>query len=165
MIPTYFDSPARLYALEISAQEWLGTPFFANSEAFGRDGGVDCVRLLHAIYSELGVIPRIEIPPQVMDAGQHSGHSLLLEAFETWPVLRERFARVPDCSAANILPGDALCFVAGRVPHHGGLMLGAGLVLHALKPEGVHRMQLTAVIRGRRILGELAAIYRPLPLP
>lgn len=163
MIPTWFDTSPKFFALERAAERWMGTPFFANSEACGRDGGVDCVRLLHAIYSELGVMPRIEIPPQVMDAGQHSAHSLLLEAFETWPVLRERFARVPDCSAANILPGDALCFVAGRVPHHGGLMLGAGEVLHVLKPEGVHRMQLAAVIRGRRILGELAAVYRPLP--
>ncbi len=190
MIPTFFDSPYRLALLEREARSWQGTPFFANSEARGRDGGVDCVRLLHAIYRAAGVIPAIEIPPQVMDHGQHSRRGLLEEAFETWPYLCTRFVRLPDCSPASraaeprqadrvscspcspantkflleqILPGDALCFVAGFIPHHAGLALGGGMVAHVLKPEGVHFLQLAAVIRGRRILGELAAVYRPRP--
>lgn len=173
IIPTWFDTVERRSLLMSAARLWQDTPFFDNSCAPGPDGGVDCVNLQNAIYSTCAVIPRQTIPPQVMDAGQHSERSLLIEAFETWPDLRARFACVWCCerSPANIaaedfafiLPGDSLCFRAGRVAHHGGLMLIAGEFIHAIRPTGVHRTQLAAAIRGRRILGELAAVYRPLP--
>lgn len=162
--PSWFDTPAKLAALDALARELEGTPFFANSEAPGRDGGMDCVHLLNYIFRTLGVIGPLEIPVQVMDHGQHSGHSLLLEAFETWPELRRAFARVPDCSTANILPGDVLCFIAGKVPHHGAVMISPTEFLHTVKPAGAHRFQLGAAFRGQRILGHLAAIYRPLPV-
>ncbi len=161
-IPTWFSTVERRSLLLQIAAAWEGTPFFANSEAPGRDGGVDCVRLLHAVYSAAGVIPRIDIPRQVMDHGQHSDRSLLIEAFETWPALKDRFARMPHCGY-EILSGDALCFRAGKVPHHAGVMLVDDDVLHVLAPSGVHRTRLAAVIRGHSLVGRLEAVFRPLP--
>lgn len=157
--PTWFDTPAKIAALRAVASEWVGTPFFANSEACGRDGGVDCIHLLHAIYTRLGVLPRLVIPPQVMDWGDHADRSRLVEALETWAELTHRFVCLPVNTAP--LPGDLLVFNGGRVPHHGGLMLDVGEFLHALKPEGVYAMQLGAAVRGWRVLGHLAGIYRP----
>lgn len=162
-LPTWFDSPERRQLLLQTASAWKGTPFFANSEAIGRDGGVDCAHLQLAIFAACGVIEHFKIPRQVMDHGQHSKTSLLIEAFEQWPQLRLRFRRLPDCSPANILPGDSLCFLAGHVPHHGAIMVTRTDVLHVLGPCGVHFMQLAAVIRGESILGRLEAVFRPLP--
>lgn len=160
---TWFNNAERCSLLLQAAKLWERTPFFPNSCAPGPDGGVDCVHLANAVFSLCACIPRQAIPPQFMDAGQHTDRSPLLEAFETWPDLVARFRRLPDCSPANILPGDALCFRAGRVPHHCGVMLPGADVLHVRAPEGVQRTPLRAVIRGRRILGLLEAVFRPLP--
>ncbi len=176
MIPTWFNSDARLSALRACAKQCEGTPFFANSEAPGKDGGFDCIRGLHYILRTVGVIPRLELPLHTMDHGQHSEHSLLIEAFETWPVLQARFACVwrqtafdlppasrPAAPASDILGGDILCFLAGKVPHHGGMALNKTDFIHTLKPAGMHVTQLGVVFRGWKILGGLAAVYRPLP--
>lgn len=175
MIPTYYDSPERIAALQVAAAALAGTPFFPNSEAPGPRGGIDCVHLLHWLYRESGAVDQVEIPRQTMDWGQHAERSLLIEAFDTWPHLRERFTcvwrRAPETfgdaafspPVEAILPGDALCFLAGKVPHHGGAALPGGDVIHTLKSPGAHIMQLKAVVRGWRVLGFLAAIYRPLP--
>ena len=161
--PTWFDRPAKIAALRALAESLVGTPFFPNSEAPGRDGGMDCVHLINYIDRTLGLFGQIEIPPQIMDHAQHSERSALIEAFETWPALKARFARVTDCSPENILPGDHLCFLFGKAPHHGGLMLDRGEFLQTLRPEGAHLMLLRAAVRGWKILGQLAAVYRPLP--
>lgn len=170
MIPSYYATPARLLALRSAAGALERTPFFANSEAPGRDGGMDCVRLLHWLYRTTGAIGRIEIPRQRMDHGQHSAHSLLIEAFDTWPELTTRFACVwrqtnpEDCAPlAQCLPGDALCFLAGKAPHHGGVLLEGAEMVHVLAGPGVHMLSLRAVVRGQNALGRLAAVFRPLP--
>ncbi len=160
-VPTWFNTPERRTLLLQVAKLWEGTPFFPNAQACGRDGGVDCVRLANAVYTTCAVIPHQHIEPQVMT--NLSGRSVLIEAFETWPDLKARFVRLPECDAAAALPGDALCFREGAVPHHCGIMLNCGDVLHVHAPAGVRRTQLRAVVRGRRILGMLEAIYRPTP--
>jgi cell wall-associated NlpC family hydrolase len=173
MIPTFFASPARLRQLRAAADALVGTPFAANSEAPGADGGIDCVRLLNWLYRTCGALGPLEIPRQHMDHGQHSGHSLLIAAFDTWPALTSRFTRVwracdpsalQSFSPSVLLPGDALCFRAGLVPHHGGVLLEHGELIHVLRGPGAHVAQLDAVVRRRRLLGYLAAVYRPLPL-
>jgi cell wall-associated NlpC family hydrolase len=163
MTPTWFNSPERIQKLTTLCAELEGTPFFANSEAPGRDGGMDCVHALNYVFRTLGVIGPLAIPEQTMDHGAHAEHSRLIEAFETWPELRARFVALPDCSPANLLPGDVLCFTAGKVPHHGGLMGEHGHFWHTLEGHGWHRMQLGAAVRGWKILGALARAYRPLP--
>ena len=175
MPPSYFDTPEKLSILRRMVASLIGTPFFANSEAPGKDGGMDCVHTLNWLYRSCGVLGLIQIPRQAMDAGAHTDRSLLIEAFETWPAVRSRFACVWKRDAAEtqnpkpetpnfLLPGDALCFIAGKVPHHGGVLLEGGDFLHTLRADGVHTMRLDAVVRGLRILGQLAAVYRPLPL-
>jgi hypothetical protein len=171
-IPTWFDTPEKVAALRALCASLEGTPFFPNSEAPGRDGGMDCVHGLHYVAHTLGVIQRIDIPPQDMDWGQNSKHSKLIEAFDTWPELRTRFARVwlaeegdeitlPPC---ELLPGDHICFRAGHVPHHGGIMDTADWFWHTPGGEaGWRRMQLSAALRGRKVLGYIGAVYRPLP--
>lgn len=167
MTPTFYDSPPHLAAFSAACARARGTPFRPNSEAPGPDGGFDCVHLLNWVHRTCGAIGRVEIPRQTMDHGHHSDRSLLLEAFDTWPGLRERFTRLPaaDCSPENFLPGDVLCFTQGRVPHHGALWIGCGCVLHALRPAGVYEHHLAALVRGQRLFGHLAAAYRPLPWP
>lgn len=175
MTPTYYASPEKLARLRAAAAAVQGTPFFANSEAPGADGGMDCVHLLNWVHRTCGAIGPVEIPRQRMDHGQHSDRSLLIEAFDTWPHLRERFAgvyrredaasEISTAELSELLPGDTLCFLEGRVPHHGAVLLEHGEILHTLRSDGVHTMQLGAVVRGWRILGRLVAAYRPLPWP
>lgn len=162
-LPSWFDPPERLAALEAEARRWEGTPFFPNSEACGRDGGADCVHLVHGVLCAVGAIPRLTLPIVAMDAGQHAARSLLIDFLETDPVCRERFARLPDCSPANILPGDVLCFTAGRVPHHAGLMRTGREFLHTLKDVGAHRMHLRSAVLGWHIFGQIAAVFRVRP--
>jgi len=181
MPPTFFDTPEKLAMLRTAARLVLHTPFCANSEAPGSDGGLDCVHTLNWVYRFCGAIGHLVIPRQAMDAGQHTDRSALIEAFETWPALHSRFALVwrspafrvpssesdsalPPFSPSVLLPGDALCFLAGKVPHHGGIVLEDGEFLHALRDHGVHTMRLDASLRGWQPLGLLAAVYRPLPL-
>lgn len=171
-VSSFFNSVERRSLLLQVATAWEKTPFFPNSEAPGRDGGVDCVHLLHAVYHACGVIPRITIPAQAMDHGQHSDRSVLVEAFESWPDLRARFrcvvAHAREAAGAcieEILPGDALLFRAGKVPHHAGVMLVGSEILHVMAPEGVRRARIGAVIRGHSIVGRLEAVYRPLLSP
>lgn len=173
--PSYFATPEKLALLQRQAAALIGTPFFANSEAPGRDGGIDCVHTLNWLYRTTGAIGPVAIPRQTVDHGQHSTRSLLIAAFETWPELRARFACVwtapaepaarpaPAALQALLRPGDALCFRAGYVAHHGGVLLPAGDVLHTLKREGVHTVRLDAVIHKRCVLDLLSAVYRPLP--
>lgn len=171
---SFFSDPVRRAALAAAVAQLEGTPFFPNSEAPGRDGGIDCVHTLNWIYRTCEAIGWIEIPRSRMDAGQHADTSKLIEAFETWPQLTARFTCVwrqttPDIESrrslgeGGLLPGDALCFLAGKVPHHGAIMLEGGEIVHALRGNGVHRMELNAVVRGRHLLGHVAAVYRPLP--
>ena len=175
MIPlprSYFDGPEKLALLRSAAAELKGTPFYPNSEAPGRTGGIDCVHTLNWLYRACGAVGYIDVPPQTMDYGQHATSSRLIEAFDTWPELRARFAciwRAPAAAQTDLrailLPGDALCFLEGAVSHHGGVLLEHGDFLHCLSREGVHTMRLAAVYRGWRVLGRIAAVYRPLPLP
>lgn len=163
-IPTWFDTPERRSLLMQVARLWDGTPFFANSCAPGRDGGVDCVNLQNALYATCACIPWQRIERNAMDASQHDRtRSPLIEAFETWPDLKARFTRLPDCDPDELLPGDALCLRNGHVPYHGATMLIAGEIIHVLDPVGVHRMQLRAMVRGQSILGRLEAVFRPHP--
>ena len=69
MTLTYFDTPEKLSILRRMAAQLVGTPFFANSEAPGKDGGMDCVHALNWLYRSCGVIDLIQIPRQTMDAG------------------------------------------------------------------------------------------------
>lgn len=169
MIPSYFDSPAMLDRLRAAAAALLGTPFFANSEAPGPGGGIDCVHTLNFLYRFCGAIVHLAIPRQDMEHGQHSDRSLLIEAFDTWPELAPRFTCIwrssdsPLSHPFHLQAGDALCFLAGRVPHHGGVLLEHGDFLHTLQRDGCHTMRLDAVFRGWSVLGRLAAVYRPLP--
>lgn len=162
-IPSWFDPPERRAALRAEALRWEGTPFFANSEACGRDGGADCGRLVHGVLCALGAIPPLALPRVPMDAGQHAVRSVLIEALETLEPLRRRFQRLPDCSPANLAAGDVLCFTAGRVPHHAGLMLTGAEFLHTLPSVGAHRLHVRSVVLGWKIFGQLAAVYRPRP--
>ena len=163
---SFYTSPENAAALRAAVARVIGTPFFANSEAPGHDGGMDCVHVLNWVYRTSGAIGAVTIPRQTMDHGQHSERSLIQEAFETWPELKERFAPLEiaeNPADTALLPGDALCFLAGKVPHHGGIYLEGGDVLHTLKREGVHKMKLTAVMRGESLVGRLVAAFRPLP--
>jgi cell wall-associated NlpC family hydrolase len=171
-VPSFYATPERVADLVRVCAGLYGTPFFPNSEAPGEDGGMDCVHLLNYVHRTCGALGPVQIPRQVMDAGQHSPHSKLIEAFETWPELKARFVCVwqqtqeggPIIAPAELVPGDVLCFRAGLAPHHGALLLPDGWIFHTLAGVGAHRYQLRAAVRGWRILGELAAVYRPLPL-
>ena len=172
--PSWFDDPAAVAALRATAAALVGTPFAENSEVPGPLGGMDCVHLVHYVDRTLGLIPPLTLPAYRVDVGQHVGRSLLLEAFATMPELVARFRRVWRRTdelegaplrelRAALRPGDHLFFRHGRLPHHAGLYLGAGEFLHTLRRDGAHLMRLDAVVRGWSILGQLQAVYRPLP--
>lgn len=156
----YFASPERIAQLHAASMEVIGTPFFANSEAPGAQGGMDCVHLLNYIYRGCGVIGPLNWPAQTMDWGLHNEHSPLIEAFETWPELAPHFARIP--LTEPLMAGDALIFLQGKAPHHSGIVLSDREFLHTLKARGAHVMRLDAVFRGQSILGHVTAVFRPI---
>jgi cell wall-associated NlpC family hydrolase len=162
MIASFFDTPERKALLFQSAQTVIGTPFFANSEAPGELGGMDCVHLLNYVYRSCGVIGPLSWPDKAMDWAQHNEKSILIEAFDTWPELTSNFVLIPSVDIRDLLLGDALMFKMEKVSHHSGVYLGDGDILHTLKKRGAHTIRYDLVLRGKSVLGYLVAAYRPI---
>lgn len=130
-MPTpFFTSADSLRVLSAVAASWIGTPFRANSEDRGRQGGVCCHLLVWHVLVESGVqIPRPPFGP--------SGHARFsrVSIMEPWLDASPCFHRLPH--GADLLPGDVLGYRFGGAVHHLGIVLSGGRVLHALHGIGV----------------------------
>lgn len=121
-------SEKELDALEASANKWIGTPWMDNSAALGR--GVCCHLLLASVYFDAGWLPEMPMPQGAAMHARGNDSPIMLGWFRgpgsTW--FRE---------VVTHEPGDALLLHVGHVPHHLGLALRDGRVLHVTHNQGV----------------------------
>jgi cell wall-associated NlpC family hydrolase len=109
----------RLAVIQI-AHSWRGTPFHHGAAVKGKQGGVDCGRLLAEIYREAGVLPDIAIPHFAHDFFLHEHTERYLDLVRKHMVEVEK----PDV-------GDLVLFQFGRVYSHGGIVLEWPRIIHA----------------------------------
>lgn len=150
----FFQDNARQLALADDAAAWLGTPFFAHAASRGH--GVDCVNLAHELLATAGAIPRLELPPYVLDRAKHATGSQLLAFLLTHPSLAGRFCLVP--LGREKMPGDVLGMLSGRSDHHVAVVLTHGLCIHAVETAGVVR----APLDDERIADRVVYCLRPM---
>lgn len=113
-------------AIVREAESWLGTPF--HRDAMLKGVGVDCGRMLIAVYGEFGFqIPaESEIPRLTHDWHFHERRELLRDFVST-------FMR----PVADPLPGDAAMFRYGRVYAHLAIVSEWPKVISATQKGGV----------------------------
>ncbi len=148
----FFNTTGRVKQLQLTAEDWLGTPFIARASI--KHAGADCVGLVAGIYVEVGVLKKFEPTKYSMDEGQHLANSKVLGWFNGRP----EFRQLEDHNEAK--PGDTLCFHLGRVEHHTGLMLEGGKFIHAL-PK---RFAMISDMRESYYSGRITAVFRPVNL-
>lgn len=143
----WFDGPGKILALELQAQDWLGTAFFPNSQAKHR--GVSCQKLAAALYRDVGWI-NLDVPEVPMSHARYNRDSLVVKFLDGRP----EFAAVSPEPA----PGDLLGFVINRTVHHVGIALQGGKFVHCIEGAGVQIGHLSDATWECR----LARIWRPL---
>lgn len=134
----WFESPVRQQLLWEEQQRWLGTPFFPHAESLGH--GVDCVRLVRAIFVALQAIPQLALPAYTLDHAKHSTRTQLLQFLLTDPALAGRFVMVP--TSGERMAGDLVGIRSGRVDHHLAMATPYDEVVHAVEDHGVIRTPL-----------------------
>lgn len=112
------------------ALTWERTRFHHMGRVKG--AGVDCAQLLVEVYSSVGMIPRVDVGYYPIDWHLHQS----AERFVGWVKEFGHQVHKPQ-------PGDVLLFKYGRVVSHGAILVGDGIVLHALNGIGVTRNRLT----------------------
>ena len=122
----YYSSVGRILALELQAQDWLGTPFFPNSQAKHR--GVSCHKLAAALYRDSGWMD-LDVPDVPMSHARFSRVSLV----EQWLDGRPEFAMSYQ---SQWQPGDLLGFRINKTVHHVGVMLTGDRFVHCIEGVG-----------------------------
>jgi cell wall-associated NlpC family hydrolase len=114
-----FYFPAECQRIIEAAHTWLGTPYHTGARVKG--AGVDCLTLLAEVYTEAGVIPRVEIPYYPHDWHLHRG--------------QERYLEGLLCYAHEIpsppQPGDIALWKFGRCFSHGAIVVDWPVIIHA----------------------------------
>ena len=110
---------------------------------------MDCINLLVAVYSSVGLIEPVELDYYPIDWHMHRDEQRFLAG------LVEYCDPLPEGEAP--LPGDIAMFQYGRHAAHGAIVLDWPVVIHAWSDEG--RVTTTEADRGP--LGKrLRGIYR-----
>lgn len=112
-------------AIRAEALSWQATPF--RHGAAIRGIGVDCIHLVHAVLSAVGLIDA-EVPFYPPDWHLHHDRERLIEGLEA-----AGFVRVE-------LPyevGDVFVYRYGRAASHCGLYVGDGRIVHAATRDQV----------------------------
>ncbi len=112
------DLKSRL-AVVAEATSWLNTPYHPHGRIKGV--GVDCAMLLAEVYERAGVITRVDPGYYSPQFGMHRSE----EVFESF-VLRY------GVETAEPQAGDCVLFKYGRCYSHGGVMVSATKLVHAV---------------------------------
>jgi len=120
------DTQALRAAVVAEALAWEGTPFHDRARVKG--AGVDCVNLLIAVYSAVGLIDESnpDYKPQWFQHREEPRFLLGLEAHGA--------RRIEPASA---LAGDVLMYSYGRHAAHGAIVVDKTTIVHAFKPVGM----------------------------
>lgn len=123
---SYFNNDERIAKLVYHAEQWLGTPWCANSSARGERGGVSCHNLPRAILMECGALPK-DFPVIKGDptSSCHSNVSTIVAAMDSQPA----FSQIP---LSDLAPGDLVGIRIRRCVDHLGLVLPGRNFIHVL---------------------------------
>jgi hypothetical protein len=113
------------------AARWIGTPWRANSDVCGPNGGVSCHLLPRAILVEAGLLSH-DFPKVIGDphASRHSTHSIIEAFLDARPEF-QRLEFSPG-SLPPLEPGDLLGFRLRSCIDHLGLVLSGNQFIHVL---------------------------------
>lgn len=117
----------RLRVIEV-AKTWVGTPYVSNGMIKGRRGGVDCAKLLLAVYSEAGIIPAFEVPP-------YSPQWHLHKNVEEYLGYVKQYAH--EITEDKLDAGDIVLFKIGRLFAHGAIVETWPRAFHIRAPRTV----------------------------
>jgi NlpC/P60 family putative phage cell wall peptidase len=106
------------------ARSWIGTPFRHCCMVKGKTGGADCLMLIIAVFSGVGVFPFYDPRPYPTQWHLHRDDERFLAG-----VLRYGVERPADDAAC--LPGDVILWRVGRCYAHGGIIIGPDEAIHA----------------------------------
>lgn len=105
------------------ARTWVGTPYHHMGAVKG--AGVDCAQLLNMIYSEVGLIERV-------DYGEYSQDWMLHRSEEKYLRVIMNHAKKVD----HPLPGDVVLWKIGRCFSHAAVVVTWPEIIHSYKAEG-----------------------------
>ncbi len=111
----------------VAAEGWLRTPHEHGACVPG--AGVDCGRLLIAVFAGVGLIEEFDPGPYAYDYHLHRNE-------ERYLPMVERFAAQVERAP---LPGDLALFRFGRVISHGAIITAWPAIIHAHVRQGVVR--------------------------
>jgi cell wall-associated NlpC family hydrolase len=132
-------------AVVAAARSWLRTPWHHGQAV--RGAGVDCARLLRAVYVEAGLVPDFALDSYPPDWMLHRDDERFIE------IVRGHCVRVPQP-----LPGDLALWRYFRCFSHGGIVTGWPMVVHAHRPD---RMVVETSALERPLAGRPVQFWRP----
>lgn len=105
-------------AIVREAMEWIGTPW--HHEAAVRGAGVDCAKLILAVFVNCGLVSPFEVEQYSMQWALHRDRERFLETLC-------RYGQEIDMP----LPGDVVVFRQGRLYSHGAIVVRWPMIIHA----------------------------------
>lgn len=140
------ESEARR-AIVAEALTWVGTPYKSNAMVKGRaGGGTDCVMLLIAVYSGLGLMPKVDPRPYSPQWHVHRNEEAYLKSVLQYAV------EVPGPPERAPKPGDVVMFKIGNVFAHAAIITDWPMVVHALGQRSVMLDDISKNTLGKRAL-------------
>jgi cell wall-associated NlpC family hydrolase len=134
-------------AIVAEAITWIGTPYLSNAMVKGKQGGgTDCVMLLIAVYSKLGLMPEVDPRPYSPTWHVHrKEEAYLSQVLKYAKEIEPPPQRMPK-------PGDVVMFKIGNVFAHGAIIIEWPLVVHALGNASVTMDDISKNTIGKRAL-------------
>ena len=111
------------------ARTWLGTPYHHRARVKG--AGVDCLLLLHEVYTHSGVFDAVGIDPQTIAIPEYPADIMLHRNEETYlDGIRQYAAEVDETT-----PGNIALWKFGRIYSHAAIIVDWPVIIHAHRPE------------------------------
>lgn len=133
------------------AESWIGTPYLSNAAVKGRfGGGTDCAMLLVAVYSNVGLIPKIDPRPYSPQWHVHRNEEAYMKHVLNYA------QEVPGPPERMPKPGDVVMFKLGNVFAHAAIITDWPRVIHAMGNMAVMKDDIS-----RNTLGKRALAYAP----
>ncbi len=131
-----------------AARAWQSTPFHHAGRVKG--AGVDCLQLLVAVYSEVGLLPPVDTGHYPRDWHFHKSEERYLDAVSSHAYQ----VGVPQ-------PGDLALFKFGRCVSHAAIVIDWPLCIHAYFGQGVVEVD---AVNGAELAGRLHSFWSLVPV-
>lgn len=133
-----------------AARAWLNTPFHHAGRVKGV--GVDCLQLLVAVYSEVGLLPAVDTGHYPRDWHFHKSEERYLQAVASYAA--------PLSAMDRPQPGDLALFKFGRCVSHAAIVIEWPLCIHAYFGQGVVEVD---AMNGAELAGRLHSFWSLVP--